>query len=152
MRLSAKTDYALRATTELAAQTGGRPSSADEISTRQDIPLRFLKAILPDMAKAGLVESRRGRSGGWLLARPAEEISIADVIRAVDGPLATVAGTQPQELSYKGSARAYRDLWVAVRFNLRGVLETVTVADVAGASLPPAVTAATANEDAWAAR
>ncbi len=137
MRLSAKTDYALRACAELGAGNTDRPASAEQVSARQDIPLRFLKTILPELAKAGIVESKRGRSGGWVLARPADEISIADVIRAIDGPLATVAGVQPQELSYRGSARPYKEMWVAVRWNLRQVLESVTIADMAGGSFPP---------------
>jgi Rrf2 family protein len=152
MRLSAKTDYALRACAELGASAGARPSNAEQIASRQDIPLRFLKTILPELAKAGIVESRRGRSGGWVLAKPASEISIADVIRAIDGPLATVAGVQPQELSYRGSARSYKEMWVAVRWNLRRVLEAVTIDDIASGSLPEPVVVASNDSDAWAAR
>ena len=152
MRLSAKTDYALRACAELGAGSSDRPASAEQVSVRQDIPLRFLKTILPELAKAGIVESRRGRSGGWVLARPAGEISIADVIRAIDGPLATVAGIQPQELSYRGSARPYKEMWVGVRWNLRRVLETVTLADIASGDLPELVTQASGSPDAWEAR
>ena len=101
------------------------------------------------MGKAGIVASQRGRGGGWSLARPADSISIADVIRAIDAPLASVAGVQPQDLSYRGSARPYRDVWVAVRWNLRHTLEGVTIADISSDDLPKVITEATAEDDAW---
>lgn len=149
MRLSAKTDYALRACAELGARTNGKPASSEQIAARQDIPLRFLKEILPELGRGGIVESQRGRGGGWTLARPADAITVADVIRAIDGPLASVAGVQPQDLSYRGNARPFRDLWVAVRWNLRHTLEGVTIADISSGELPEVVNAATSEDDAW---
>ena len=152
MRLSAKTDYALRACTEIAARNGGKPASADEISARQDIPAHFLKDLLPELGRAGILESRRGRAGGWSLSRPADQVSVADVIRAIDGPLASIDGVQPQDLHYRGSARPYREVWVAVRSSLRSLLESVTIADVAAGELPELITTAADQPDAWSSR
>src|SRR5436309_972136 len=150
VRISAKTDYALRAAAELAvAQDGDGLVKAEQIATAQGIPLRFLENILGDLRNAGIVESRRGVEGGYLLARPAKEIALADVIRAVDGPLANVGGTRPDALTYEGSAEPLRDVWVAVRAALRSVLETTTVADVANGQLPKAVQSLVADPDAW---
>jgi Rrf2 family protein len=152
MRLSAKTDYALRACTEIASRNGGKPASSEELSARQDIPPHFLKELLPELGRAGILESRRGRSGGWSLTRPAEQVSVADVIRAVDGPLASIDGVQPQDLHYRGSARPYREIWVAVRWSLRNLLESVTIADVAAGNLPDLISTAIDQPDAWTAR
>ena len=153
MRISAKTDYALRATVELASsQQGDAPVKGDQIASAQGIPLRFLENILGDLRNAGIVESRRGVEGGYLLARPAKEIALADVIRAVDGPLANVGGTRPDALSYDGAAEPLRDIWVAVRAALRSVLETTTVADVAANRLPRSVRTMVADPDAWVRR
>ena len=153
MRVSAKTDYALRATVELAAAQGSDGLvKGEQIATAQGIPLRFLENILGDLRNAGIVESRRGIEGGYLLARPANEIALADVIRAVDGPLANVSGTRPDALSYEGAAEPLRDVWVAVRAALRGVLETTTVADVANGKLPKQIKALVADPDAWVRR
>lgn len=153
MRISAKTDYALRAAVELAAsQEGDSPVKGEQIATAQGIPLRFLENILGDLRNAGIVESRRGVDGGYLLARPPGEIALADVIRAVDGPLANVAGTRPDALDYTGSAEPLRDVWVAVRAALRGVLEEITVADVAAGRLPKHVQSLVADPDAWVRR
>jgi Rrf2 family protein len=150
VRISAKTDYALRAAAELAAAQGDDGLvKAEQIATAQDIPLRFLENILGDLRNAGIVESRRGVDGGYLLARPASDIALADVVRAVDGPLANVGGTRPDALSYTGSAEPLRDVWVAVRAALRSVLERTTVADVAGGKLPKDVKALVADPDAW---
>src|SRR5205809_4698737 len=115
MRVSAKTDYALRAAAEIAAATGDAPVKGERIALAQDIPLRFLENILSELRNAGIVESRRGAVGGYLLARPAAEIALADVIRAVDGPLANVGGQRPEQLAYGGSSESYQEVWVAVR-------------------------------------
>jgi Rrf2 family protein len=150
VRISAKTDYALRATVQLAAsQDGDTPVKGEQIATAQSIPLRFLENILGDLRNAGLVESRRGVDGGYLLARPPQEIALADVIRAVDGPLANVSGTKPEALTYAGPAGPLRDVWVAVRAALREVLEETTVADVAAGKLPAEVNALLERPDVW---
>ena len=149
MRVSAKTDYALRAAAEIASATGDAPVKGERIAAAQDIPLRFLENILSELRNAGIVESRRGAEGGYLLARPPSEIALADVIRAVDGPLANVGGRRPEQLSYSGSAESYREVWVAVRAGLRTVLESITLADVAAGKLPGAVRKLTSDPDAW---
>jgi Rrf2 family protein len=149
VRISAKTDYALRAAIELAALNSDVPVKGEAIATAQDIPLRFLENILGDLRNAGIIESRRGVDGGYLLARPANEIALADVVRAVDGPLANVAGTKPNALQYQGSAEQLREVWVGVRAALRSVLEETTLADVAAKKLPKHVQAMVADQDAW---
>jgi Rrf2 family protein len=153
MRVSAKVDYALRASIELAAAQNGaeaaRPVKAEALARAQDIPLKFLENILQGLRQAGIVESRRGPDGGHLLARPAAEIALADVIRAIDGPLAGVGGRPPNELAYGGSAESLRDVWIAVRVSLRRVLEEVTLADVAAGEVPEDVLALTADPGAW---
>ena len=121
MRVSAKADYAIRAAVELAA-AGEGPTKGDRIAQAQSIPVNFLENILVDLRNAGIVASRRGADGGYWLARPAAEISLADVIRAVDGPLANVRGVRSEQLAYTGSAEPLRDVWVAVRASLRAVL------------------------------
>jgi Rrf2 family protein len=149
VRISAKTDYALRAAIELASLNSDGPVKGEAIASAQDIPLRFLENILGDLRNAGIVESRRGVDGGYLLARPAEEIALADVVRAVDGPLANVAGTRPNQLEYRGSAEQLREIWVGVRAALRSVLEETTIADVAAKQLPKHVREMVADQDAW---
>jgi Rrf2 family protein len=149
VRISAKADYAVRALVELAA-VGGGPVKAERIAHAQEIPITFLENIMGDLRNAALVRSRRGVEGGYWLARPAEEISVAQVIRAVDGPLANVRGLRPEAMEYQGSAERLRDVWVAVRASLRNVLEAVTIADVARADLPTIVEALAADPDAWA--
>jgi Rrf2 family protein len=121
----------------------------DRLAQAQEIPLNFLENILVDLRNAGLVASKRGADGGYWLARPAEEITLADVIRAVDGPLANVRGVRSELITYQGSAERLRDVWVAVRASLRAVLEQVTVADVACGELPASVAALSADPDAW---
>ena len=152
MRISAKTDYALRAAIELAAMDADGPVKGELIANAQGIPLRFLENILGDLRNAGIVESRRGVDGGYLLARPANEIALADIVRAVDGPLANVAGTRPNLLKYEGSAEQLREIWVGVRAALRGVLEETTLADVANKKLPAHVKKLVADQDAWEVR
>src|SRR5581483_1170048 len=148
MRVSAKADYAIRAMVELAAAETG-PSKAERLAQAQEIPLKFLENIMTELRQAGLVRSQRGAEGGYWLARPAEEITLAQVIRAVDGPLANVRGRRPEEVEYGGAAAPLRDVWVAVRASLRAVLESVTLADVARRELPEAVAGLTADADAW---
>ena len=148
MRLSAKADYALRATVELASATEVHVK-AEALSRAQSIPLRFLEQILLDLKHAGLVASQRGAEGGYWLARPPAEISLADVIRAVEGPLANVRGVRPEELAYEGAANPLREVFVALRANVRAVLEEVTVADVAADELPDRVRELVRDPDAW---
>jgi Rrf2 family protein len=139
MRVSAKVDYALRAMLELAAHEGLVKS--DRIASAQAIPQKFLENILIDLRRAELVTSQRGVDGGHALARPAHEISIADVIRAVEGPIASVRGERPDGLEYQGAARALRDTWLELRTAMRGVLEGTTLADLvarSGATTPSA--------------
>jgi Rrf2 family protein len=147
--VSAKADYAIRAAVELAA-AGKGPVKGERIAISQEIPANFLENILGDLRNAGIVASRRGADGGYWLARPADEVSLAEVIRAVDGPLANVRGVRSEQLSYQGSAEGLRDVWIAVRASLRGVLERVTLADVARGELPAHVRALAADPDAWA--
>jgi Rrf2 family protein len=150
MRTTAKADYAVRAAVELAA--AGDLLTAEQIAQAQAIPVNFLENILRDLRRAGIVESRRGQQGGYVLARPADELSLADVIRAVEGPLADVRGRAPEALEYPGAAEKLRDVWIALRANVRGVLEQVTLADVARGELPPEVDELTRDEDAWSRR
>jgi len=148
VRTTAKADYAVRAAVELATSDGS-PVPAERIADAQQIPVNFLENILLDLRRAGIVDSRRGATGGYLLAKPPKEITIADVVRAVEGPLASVRGFSPDQLDYEGSAVPLRDVWVALRSAVRSVLEHVTVADVATGKLPPHVTRLTREPDAW---
>ena len=149
MRVSAKADYALRALIEITVRGGGPAVSAEELGRRQEIPHGFLQAILADLRRAGIVISQRGQSGGWRLARDPATVSVADVIRAVDGPLVSVYGVRPESVSYNEKAEVLQLVWIAARSSLRDVFENVSLADLAAASLPEAVTARTADEDAW---
>ena len=149
MRVSAKADYAVRAMIELVAGAEDAPLKGEIVSQSQDIPLRFLENILLQLRNAGIVESRRGADGGYKLARPPEEITLADVIRAIDGPLAGVSGQRPETLDFKGRSEPLREVWVAVRASLRSVLEHVTLADVAEGELPAIVRELTEAPDAW---
>jgi Rrf2 family protein len=152
MRISAKADYAVRAVAELAAADGEKPVKAERIATAQGIPLNFLENILGELRHAGVVRSHRGAEGGFRLARPAQEVTVADVIRAVEGPLASVRGGPPEDASYNGAAEALPQVWIAVRANLRRVMERVTIADIASSRLPAAVTKLTEDEGAWVTR
>jgi Rrf2 family protein len=151
VRVSAKADYAVRASVELAV-AGEGPIKGERIAQAQDIPLKFLENILIDLRHAGLVRSQRGAEGGYWLARPPEEITLAEVIRSVEGPIANVRGVGPQDVEYVGSAEKLRDVWIAVRANLRSVLEEVTLADIAHGKLPKTVQKLTRDPDAWTAR
>jgi Rrf2 family protein len=150
VRVSAKADYAIRACVELASAEDGAHVKGERIAQAQDVPLKFLENILGDLRNAGLVRSQRGVEGGYWLARPADAITLADVIRAVEGPLANVRGVRPEAIEYDGSAEPLRDIWVAVRASLRGVLEATTLADVARNELPSAVRELVADPEAWA--
>ena len=153
MRISAKTDYAIRAVVEMAAASpDGHLVKAESVADAQHIPVRFLLGILNELRHAGLVESRRGVEGGYRLAKPAYAVTIADIIRAIDGPLANVAGTRPDALELSGSAAPLQDVWVSLRANIRAVLERVTVADVVSGDLPADVLAPAKQADAWARR
>ncbi len=149
MRISSKADYAVRATAELAAMAGQGPVPAERLAKAQGIPLGFLLKILSELRHARIVRSRRGAEGGYELGRPAEEITLADVIRAVEGPLANVHESRPEELTYIGPAEQLQAVWIAVRANLRAVLEAVTVADLASGSLPEALKSIASDPEAW---
>jgi Rrf2 family protein len=148
MHLSAKADYAVRAAVHLAG-SADRPVKGDAIARAQHIPYPFLGSILRDLREAGIVRSQRGADGGYWLGRSAAAITVADVIRAVDGPLAWVRGVRPEDLEYDGAARALQEVWIAVRANLRDVLEAVTLADVAAGALPARISALAADPAAW---
>ena len=152
MRISAKADYAVRAVVELAGTADAGPVKAERVANAQDIPLNFLENILGELRHAGIVRSHRGAEGGFRLARPAEQITIADVIRAVEGPLATVRGGPPEDLTYTGQATELARVWIAVRKSLRAVVERVTVADVASGHLPRAVVKLSEDPEAWVTR
>jgi Rrf2 family protein len=150
MRISAKADYAVRAAAELAAaERAGKPVKGEQLSRAQGIPRKFLENILGDLRHAGLVRARRGVDGGYTLTGPAAEISMADVLRAVEGPLAAVQGSRPESLHYRGAAARLPEVWVALRANLRAVLERVSLADLAAGTLPESVAALTTTSDAW---
>jgi Rrf2 family protein len=149
MRVSAKADYAIRAVTELAAAPPG-PVKGERIAQAQEIPLKFLENILGDLRNAGIVMSRRGAEGGYWLARSADEISLADVIRAVEGPIANVRGLRSEDVHYEGSAERLREVWIAVRASLRSVLEHVTVGELARGELPDRIAQLAADPDALA--
>jgi len=154
MRISARADYAVRAAAELAAAAGvdRSPVKAEQIAQAQGIPLKFLLTILSELRHARIVQSHRGAEGGFRLARPPSEITLAEVIRAVEGPLANVHERRPEEVAYPGPAAPLRDVWIAVRANLRAVLEEVTVADLAAGTLPSNVRELASDPDAWAQR
>ena len=145
MRVSAKADYALRALIEMGARgadgagqagDGGRPVSAEELGRLQGIPHNFLQAILADLRRSGIVLAQRGQSGGWRLAKPAATVTVADVIRAVDGPLVSVYGLRPEAVTYNERADALQRVWIAARHSLRDVFEQVSVADLVAGALP----------------
>ena len=151
MRISAKVDYALRACTELAV-AGDGPTKGDRIATAQGIPIKFLENILSELRNAGIVATQRGVEGGYWLARPAAEITLAEVIRAVEGPLANVRGVRPESIEYAGSAEPLQQVWIAVRASLRSVVERVTLADVAAGRLPARVAKLAEDPEAWVTR
>ncbi len=154
MRLSARVDYALRAVTELAA-TGGesngseRPVTAERLAQAQQIPPKFLESILLQLRRGGVVTAQRGPEGGYRLARPPDEITLAQIIRVIDGPLANVRGQRPERVGYHGAAKALQDVWIALRASERQILELVTIADVAAGELPERIRELAADPRAW---
>jgi len=150
MRVTARADYAVRAAIELVGASAAAPRKADSIAGAQGIPLSFLENILNQLKSAGIVRSQRGPEGGWWLLRPPAELTVADVIRAVEGPLASVRGERPENLAYDGSAASLQDVWIALRANIRAVLEHVTLADLAAGKLPKPVASLARAPAAWA--
>lgn len=148
VRITARADYAVRAMAELAS-VADATLTADEIVTRQGIPRAFLLGILGELRRAGLVASVRGAAGGWRLAQPPGTVTLAAVVRAVEGPLAQVGQHRPEDLSYHGSAESLQLVWVALRVSIRDVLENVTIADVTHGHLPDHVLSRTREPDAW---
>jgi Rrf2 family protein len=149
MRVSAKSDYALRALIEIARYKDEGPVSAEELGKRQDIPHGFLQSILADLRRAGFVVSQRGQSGGWRLARNPDDVSVAMVIRAVDGPLVSVYGLRPEEVTYNEAAAVLQPVWIAARSSLRDVFEHVSIGQLATGRLPKSVVSRTEDEGAW---
>jgi Rrf2 family protein len=149
VRISAKADYAVRAAIALANPEHDGPLKGDRIAEAQGIPLRFLENILGELRHSGLVQSQRGADGGYWLARPAEEVTVAEIIRVVDGPLATVRGERPEDLEYLGRAQKLQDVWVGLRANIREVLETVTLADIVAGDLPGPVDEIVGRPEVW---
>ncbi|GGX51911.1 Rrf2 family transcriptional regulator [Streptomyces minutiscleroticus] len=139
----------MRAALELAARQDGEPLKAEAIALAQDIPHKFLEGILGDMRRGGLVTSRRGGQGGYRLARPADAITVADVIRTVDGPIMTVRGERPTHLAYTGPAAPLLPLWIAARAHVRAIVDVVTLADIAADALPDGVRALAEDPEAW---
>lgn len=148
MRLSARSDYALRAVIELAAAGPGHVT-ADQLARAQAIPGKFLEAILTQLRRAGLIRSQRGPEGGFWLARPAGEISLADVIRAIDGPLLGVRGERPENVGYTGAAEPLQSVWIALRANERAILEEVKLEHIVTGNLPPGVRKLAEDPKAW---
>src|SRR4051794_19614892 len=149
MHVTAKADYAVRAVVELAGSSQKAPRKVDAVAQAQAIPVSFLENILTQLRSAGIVRSQRGPEGGYWLAKPAGEVNLAQIIRAVEGPLVGVRGQRPEEIEYVGSAESLQQVWIALRSNLRKVLEHVTVAEVAAGKLPKDVLALTRQEEAW---
>ena len=149
MRVSARTDYALRAAAELATAAADERLKRETLASRQDIPLEFLESVLLDLKHAGIVQSQRGASGGFRLARPPAEISLADVIRAVDGPIADVRGDRPERIEYRGAAQHLQHVWIAVRASLREILEGTSLDDLVAGRLSPEIIRLTGAPDAW---
>jgi Rrf2 family protein len=148
MHLTATADYALRAVIEIA-EAHPKHITAQQISETQDIPLKFIENILATLKRAGVVSAKRGVEGGYWLARPASKITLADIIRAVEGPLANVRGTRPEHVKYHGAARPLRDVWIALRVNLRGVLEAVTIEHIVTGKLPAVISRLNRGREAW---
>jgi Rrf2 family protein len=150
MRVSAKADYAVRAMVELAASgsSAERPAKGEVVGAAQKIPLRFLENILGELRQHGLVQSRRGQDGGYWLQRPPDDVTLAEIIRAVEGALATVRGEAADEIDYPGASEPLREVWLALRANIRQVLESVTLADVVSGSLPEPIDTLAQHPDA----
>ncbi len=149
MRVSAKADYALRALIEIAVRSDTKAVSAEQLGKAQEIPHGFLQAILADLRRADIVVSQRGQAGGWRFTRQPSTVTVADVVRAVDGPLVSVYGLRPEAVEYEESTQVLQHVWIAARSSLRLVFEQVSIQDLADGSLPEAVAALAAGEDAW---
>ena len=152
MRISSKVTYALRALFDIAFHNLGAPTKVDAIVAREDIPARFLEQIFQDLKEAGIVGSKRGRTGGYFLLRSPDAVTIGDVVRAVEGPLADVRGEAPEELSYDGPAQPLERVWIATRASVRRVLEATTLAHLVDGELPAEVTALLSDDQAWSRR
>ncbi|MGI5221971.1 RrF2 family transcriptional regulator [Nocardia sp. CA-290969] len=152
MHITAKVDHAVRTLLEITAADQAAAVKAEAIAAAQQIAPKVLESVLADLRRATLVTSRRGPDGGYRLARPAAEISIADVIRAIEGPLASVRGMRPEDVRYRGAAEPLQQVWIALRVNIRAVLENVTLADIAAGTLPEFVENLIADPGAWARR
>jgi len=148
VKVTAKAEYAVRAMLELATADGGL-TKGEQIARSQSIPLKFLENILVDLRHADMVHAQRGAEGGYRLARGADTITVGEVIRAVEGPLASVRGEPPERMVYQGSAQHLQEVWIAVRASLRSVLDDVTLADVVAGRLPARVKRLTESPDAW---
>jgi Rrf2 family protein len=147
MHISAKVDYAMRALLELALS--GEAATAETLAEAQHLPTKFLSVILGDLRRAGIIESRRGSDGGYRLARPATKITVADVMRGIDGPLAEVRGLRPEMTIYEGAAEHLQDVWIATRASLRAVLDLVTIDQIIAGKFPRQVAKLVADPDAW---
>lgn len=149
VQISAKADYAVRALVVIAAQPDQTPMTGRAIATSQDMPVKFVENTLVELRTRGLVRSQRGTGGGYVLGRPADQISIADIVRAVDGPLAHVRGDRPETLQYPDPAAPLQTVWIAVRATIRNILEHVTLADIANHTIPAHVQRLTDDPDSW---
>lgn len=148
MQLSARVDYALRAAAELAV-SGSRPVTAIQLAEAQQIPPKFLENILGQLRRSELIRSQRGPDGGYWLARPPAQISLADIIRAVDGPLLGVRGERPEHVGYSGAATRLQDIWIALRASERAILEQVSLEHIATGELPEQIRRLTDDPAAW---
>ena len=151
VRISAKSDYAVRAMIELAS-LGDEPTKGEVIAERQGIPLNFMENILGELKRHGIVESRRGAQGGYWLSRSPGDITVADIVRCVDGPLASIRDASPEQTEYPGKAAPLRDVWIALRMNVRSVLESTTLQNLVDGDLPPEVTEPVGDPEAWVRR
>ena len=149
MQVSARVDYGMRALAELAGRGPDGQATGEELAEIQGLPTKFLEGIMTQLRRAGLVVSKRGADGGFRLGRPAGEIAVADVFRALEGPIASVRGIAPEDLAYEGAAVHLREIWVATRAALRSVLESVTIADLVSGELPEPVRALLVQPGAW---
>ena len=149
MHVTAKADYAVRAVIELADSRQDAPRKVDDVAQSQGIPVSFLENILTQLRSSGIVRSQRGPEGGYWLAKPAADVSLAQIIRAVEGPLVGVRGQRPEEIEYVGSAESLQQVWIALRANERAVLEQVTLADIVSGNLPDTIRHLTDNPSAW---
>lgn len=152
MHVSARSDYALRALLTIAGRSEESPISAEAVGAAEQIPHPFLQAILADLRRAGIVHSQRGPGGGWRLAREPGTISVADVLRAVDGPLVSIQGVRPEAIEYSPAAASLQLVWIAVRGSLREVLESITLAELVNGRLPASLARHVEDDDAWTPR